>query len=43
VVFTGQQDHVLPYLRAMDVFLLPLRGEQMPLAILEAMAVGVCR
>jgi glycosyltransferase involved in cell wall biosynthesis len=41
VVFTGQQDHVLPYLRAMDVFLLTSLREQMPMTILEAMAVGV--
>ena len=41
VVFTGQQEHVLPYLRAMDVFLLTSLREQMPMTILEAMAVGV--
>ena len=41
VVFTGQQDNVLPFLRAMDVFLLPSLREQMPMTILEAMAVGV--
>ena len=41
VVFTGQQEHVLPYLRAMDVFLLTSVREQMPMTILEAMAVGV--
>jgi glycosyltransferase involved in cell wall biosynthesis len=41
VVFTGQQDSVLPYLRAMDVFLLTSLREQMPMTVLEAMAVGV--
>ena len=41
VVFTGQQENVLPYLRAMDVFLLTSLREQMPMTILEAMAVGV--
>jgi glycosyltransferase involved in cell wall biosynthesis len=41
VVFTGQQEQVLPYLRAMDVFLLTSLREQMPLTVLEAMAVGL--
>jgi glycosyltransferase involved in cell wall biosynthesis len=41
VVLTGQQDNALPYLRAMDVFLLTSLREQMPMTILEAMAVGV--
>jgi glycosyltransferase involved in cell wall biosynthesis len=41
VIFTGQQEDVLPYLRAMDVFLLTSLREQMPLTILEAMAVGI--
>src|SRR6266511_4141808 len=41
VVFTGQQDSVLPYLRAMDVFLLTSLREQMPMTVLEAMVVGV--
>ena len=41
VVFTGQQQQVLPYLRAMDVFVLTSLREQMPLTILEAMAVGM--
>jgi len=41
VKFTGQQAEVLPYLRAMDVFLLTSLREQMPLTILEAMAVGM--
>jgi len=37
----GEQTQVLPYLRAMDVFLLTSLREQMPLTVLEAMAVGV--
>jgi glycosyltransferase involved in cell wall biosynthesis len=41
IVLTGAQKNVLPYLRAMDVFLLPSFSEQMPLTILEAMAVGI--
>jgi glycosyltransferase involved in cell wall biosynthesis len=41
VVFTGQQEQVLPYLRAMDVFLLTSLREQMPLSVLEAMGVGI--
>jgi sugar transferase (PEP-CTERM/EpsH1 system associated) len=41
VVFTGQQKQVLPYLRAMDVFVLTSLREQMPLTVLEAMAVGI--
>jgi hypothetical protein len=41
VVFTGQHEHALPYLRAMAVFLLTSLREQMPMTILEAMAVGV--
>ncbi len=40
-IFTGQQENVLPYLRAMEVFLLPSLREQMPLTVLEAMAVGI--
>ena len=41
VVFAGQQQDVLPYLRAMDVFVLTSLREQMPLTVLEAMAVGL--
>jgi glycosyltransferase involved in cell wall biosynthesis len=41
VVFTGQQENVLSYLRAMDVFLLTSLREQMPMTVLEAMAVGI--
>lgn len=39
--FVGEQRQVLPYLRAMDVFVLTSLREQMPLTVLEAMAVGV--
>jgi glycosyltransferase involved in cell wall biosynthesis len=41
VKFVGQQTQVLPYLRAMDTFLLTSLREQMPLTILEAMGVGI--
>jgi glycosyltransferase involved in cell wall biosynthesis len=41
VKFVGQHEQVLPYLRAMDVFLLTSLREQMPLTVLEAMAVGM--
>jgi L-malate glycosyltransferase len=41
IVFTGQQENVLSYLRAMDVFLLTSLREQMPMTVLEAMAVGI--
>jgi glycosyltransferase involved in cell wall biosynthesis len=41
VKFVGQQTQVLPYLRAMDVFLLTSLREQMPLTVLEAMGVGM--
>jgi glycosyltransferase involved in cell wall biosynthesis len=41
VVFTGQQENVLSFLRSMDIFLLTSLREQMPMAVLEAMAVGI--
>jgi sugar transferase (PEP-CTERM/EpsH1 system associated) len=41
VVFTGEQEDVLPYLRAMDMFLLTSLREQMPMTVLEAMGVGI--
>lgn len=41
VKFVGQTDDVLPYLRALDAFVLTSYREQMPLTILEAMAVGL--
>jgi glycosyltransferase involved in cell wall biosynthesis len=40
-VFTGEQENVLVYLRAMDIFLLTSLREQMPLTVLEAMAMGI--
>jgi sugar transferase (PEP-CTERM/EpsH1 system associated) len=41
VVFVGVQADVRSYLRAMDVFLLTSLREQMPMTLLEAMAVGL--
>jgi len=41
IVFTGQQENVLSYLRAMDVFLLTSLREQMPMTVLEAMAMAI--
>ena len=41
LVMVGQCFEVLPYLRVGDVFLLTSLTEQMPLAILEAMSVGL--
>jgi glycosyltransferase involved in cell wall biosynthesis len=41
VVFAGEQEHVLSYLRAMDIFLLTSLREQMPMTVLEAMATGI--
>lgn len=41
VVCVGQQENVLAYLRAMDVFVLTSLREQMPMSMLEAMSVGV--
>lgn len=41
VVFVGQKENVLPYLRALDVFLLTSFREQMPMSMLEAMSVGM--
>jgi glycosyltransferase involved in cell wall biosynthesis len=40
IFFIGQTDNVLPYLRALDVFLLTSFKEQMPMSLLEAMSVG---
>jgi len=40
VHFTGQIADPLPYYRALDVFLLASRVEQMPLSVVEAMACG---
>ncbi len=41
VIFTGKQERILPYLRALDIFLMTSLREQMPMTVLEAMAVGV--
>jgi glycosyltransferase involved in cell wall biosynthesis len=42
VVFAGQQEDVVPWLNAMDVFALPSWGEEgVPQAILQAMACGL--
>ena len=41
IVFTGQLENVISHLRAMDVFLLTSLREQMPMTVLEAMAVGI--
>jgi glycosyltransferase involved in cell wall biosynthesis len=41
IVFAGQQENVLSYLRSMDIFLLTSLREQMPITVLEAMAVGI--
>lgn len=41
VMLVGKQENVLPYLRALDVFALTSFREQMPMSMLEAMAVGV--
>ncbi|HEY1249016.1 MAG TPA: glycosyltransferase [Nitrososphaera sp.] len=41
VRLVGKKDEVLPYLRALDAFLLTSHREQMPMTLLEAMSVGV--
>lgn len=41
VVLVGKHENVLPYLQALDVFMLTSFGEQMPISMLEAMSVGV--
>jgi glycosyltransferase involved in cell wall biosynthesis len=41
LVFTGWKDDVSPYLRGFDVFALASRAEGLPLAVLEAMEVGL--
>jgi glycosyltransferase involved in cell wall biosynthesis len=38
VHFVGQKENVIPYLRALDIFLLTSLREQMPMTILEAMS-----
>ena len=41
VLLLGEKEDILPFLRAMDVFLLTSFREQMPMTILEAMSVGL--
>lgn len=42
VTFAGNQADVLPWLRALDVFVLPTLHEGVPQALAQAMAVGLC-
>lgn len=42
VQFVGNQDDVLPWLRALDVFVLPTLHEGIPQSLAQAMAVGLC-
>lgn len=42
VRFAGNQADVLPWLRALDVFVLPTLHEGVPQALAQAMAVGLC-
>ncbi len=39
--FAGSTDNVLRYLHAADLFVLPSDGEGLPMALIEAMAVGI--
>lgn len=41
LICVGKKDQVLPYLQALDVFTLTSFREQMPMSMLEAMAVGI--
>lgn len=41
IIITGRKTHILPYIRALDIFLLTSFREQMPMSMLEAMSVGV--
>lgn len=41
ILCVGQQENVVAYLRAMDVFILTSLREQMPMSMLEAMSVGL--
>ena len=40
--FAGNQTDVLPWLRALDVFVLPTLHEGVPQALTQAMSVGLC-
>ncbi|MEK7376824.1 MAG: glycosyltransferase family 4 protein [Candidatus Margulisiibacteriota bacterium] len=40
VIFAGHQNDVLPFLLAMDLFVMPSLSESMPFALMEAMAAG---
>jgi glycosyltransferase involved in cell wall biosynthesis len=42
VVFAGRQAEVLPWLQALDVFVLPTLHEGIPQSLSQAMAVGLC-
>lgn len=44
ILFSGKQLNVLPFLHCSDIFILPTKetGEGSPVALLEAMAAGVC-
>jgi glycosyltransferase involved in cell wall biosynthesis len=41
ILCVGQQENVVTYLRAMDIFILTSLREQMPMSMLEAMSVGL--
>jgi glycosyltransferase involved in cell wall biosynthesis len=41
VIFAGMQDNVLPFLEAFDVLALPSFAEGLPIAMLEAMSLGI--